>query len=110
MSDNFRSFPTSALIFGKFCYKIQIVNLDAKSGSHVKCDILKAHSVYLPIHEDERMKNRYNQYILMSRNVTYFKYTNKMNQAIRRNKAIKIRLQEDIRNVNFLVKLFLSGT
>ena len=73
MSDNFRLFPTTAPKFGKFCCKIQIVNVDAKSGSHVKCDILKAHSVYLPIYEDGRVKNHYNQYILMSRNVTYFR-------------------------------------
>jgi len=73
MSDNFRSFPTSALTFVKFCYKIQVVNVDAKSGSHVKCDILKAHSVYLSIYQDGRTKHRYNQYILMSRNVTYLR-------------------------------------
>jgi hypothetical protein len=77
MSDNFWSFPTSAPIFGKFCCKIQINintnNADAKSGSDVKCDILQAHSVYLPIYEDGRTKNHYNQYILMSRNVTYFR-------------------------------------
>ena len=37
-----------------------MVNVDTKSGSHVKCDILKDHSVYLPIHVDGGMKNRYN--------------------------------------------------
>jgi hypothetical protein len=61
MYDTFRSFPTCALTFVKFCYMIQIVNVGSMDGRHVKCDILKAHSVYLPIHEDGRMKTRYDK-------------------------------------------------
>jgi hypothetical protein len=60
MSDNFRFFPT-VLTFGKIFYKTQILNLDAKSSLHVKCDILKARSVYLSRHEDGKKKTRYDK-------------------------------------------------